>query len=352
MARILILYCEVMPYNVVAYKALVNSRDDVELDVISWGADKKLTPYAPPFIERVNYYTETDFDLAKLVDLFNKYRYPVIYICNRREKKYLNLALYAKKFGTTIIGQSDEQYYGSLKQFIVKSMSYFLYKRYFQYMVVPGYYQYEFMRYIGFRKSRILIGAYTADIDLFNHFYSINRDRKVPSRFTLLYLGRLEKEKGILQMLQAVDELIKEEKADISVKIIGNGSLLPIINTYPFVTHQPFADQQKILGLLDGISFFILPSHYEPWGVVLHEMAAAGMPLICSVECGARSAVAVNNYNAFVFETRKKDSLKQAIMRAYKLTNQKYGLFSKRSYELSRSVTPETWAETISSFIQ
>ena len=67
--RILVLYCEVMPYNVVAYKSLLKLNENVEIDVISWGEDKKLTPYKPEVLDRVNYFDEKDFNFEMLKEI-------------------------------------------------------------------------------------------------------------------------------------------------------------------------------------------------------------------------------------------------------------------------------------------
>ena len=41
-----------------------------------------------------------------------------------------------------------------------------------------------------------------------------------------------------------------------------------------------FFNPSEIEHLIKNTSVFILPSHFEPWGVAVHEFSSAGFPLI------------------------------------------------------------------------
>ena len=338
-----------MPYNVIAFDSLLKINNEVEIDVISWGKDKKLTPYEPQKLERVNFYDEKDYDYVDLKQLFLQKNYKLVYVCNRREKKYLKLATFVKKNSILVLGQSDEQLYYTPRQYFKKLLSYFLYRRYFDYMVVPGYYQYEFMRFLNFKKDRILIGAYTANIKLFNDYYDNNQFKKDNSLFKLLYIGRLEDEKGIILLLNCLENL--KFQFQFKLVIIGNGSLKEQVLKYDFVEYHSFLEQKQFLNLLNDISFFILPSIYEPWGVVIHEMVAAGIPVICSDACGAKSAFVFDNYNGFIFKNKSIISLTDSLLKSFTISDRKLNLFKSRSNDLSKTITPDLWGETINSFI-
>lgn len=349
--RILYLYCEVMPYNVAALKAAVEMNSDLIIDVFSWGALKKLTTYNPDIIERVNYYSEELYSYEDLLTRFQNFKYDLIYVCNRRESKYLKLALVARKNGVTVIGQSDEQYYGTFRQKIKWLFSRFIYRRYFDYMFVPGYFQYEFMRYLGFQKEQILIGAYTANVQLFDKYFE-HSDLYLGETLQLLYVGRLENEKGIIFALEVIKQFNAKNDKKITIKIVGDGNLKYQILNYNFVEIHPFKTQVEILEFLKKTTFFLLPSQYEPWGVVLHEMSAAGIPIICSDQCGARSAFVVNNYNGFVYESNNEEDLYSTLHKACSIDKIRLSEFSERSNQLSKSVTPELWASIIDNFLR
>ncbi len=347
--RILVLYCEVMPYNVVSYKSLLKLNENVEIDVISWGVDKKLTPYKPEILDRVNYFDEKDFNFEMLKELYILNKYKLVYVCNRREKKFLRLASFARNNNTVVIGQSDEQLYNSPRQYIKKFFARYLYRRHFDYMCVPGYFQYEFMKFLNFKSNQILLGAYTANITLFDEFYFNNSNLTLRPIIELLFIGRLEEEKGLIPFLSVLENL--KSTYNFKFVIVGNGSLKDQIQKFDFVEYHSFLNQESILNLLKNVSFFILPSVYEPWGVVIHEMAAAGIPTICSDACGARSAFVFDCYNGFIFKSNSPDSIESALIKAFSLSLDKINLFKLRSNQLSKSITPDLWGETINSFI-
>lgn len=349
--RILYLYCEVMPYNVAALKAAVEMNSRLVIDVFSWGAQKKLTSYNPENIDRVNYFSEEKYSYEDLLLRFQKYKYDLIYICNRRESKYLKLALVAKKNNIIVIGQSDEQFYGTFRQKIKWLLSRYIYHRYFDYMFVPGYFQYEFMRYLGFKKEQILIGAYTANVKLFDNYFKVS-NLYLEDPLKLLYVGRLEDEKGLIFALEVIKKFNETNDKMITIKIVGDGSLKSQILNYNFVEIHPFKSQIEIIEFLKKTTFFLLPSHYEPWGVVLHEMTAAGIPIICSDQCGARSAFVIDNYNGFVYQNNSEEGFLATLMKASALDKIRLSEFSTRSNQLSKTVTPELWASIIDNFLK
>ena len=59
---------------------------------------------------------------------------------------------------------------------------------------------------------------------------------------------------------------------------------------------------------------FILPSLKEPWGVVLNEFAASGVPLLGSNVIGASSAFLINGYNGYTFDAGDCESFAQRLL--------------------------------------
>jgi glycosyltransferase involved in cell wall biosynthesis len=69
----------------------------------------------------------------------------------------------------------------------------------------------------------------------------------------------------------------------------------PEIETLPFMAQTELAKQAKQSGA------FVLPSRYEPWGVVVHEFSTAGLPLILSDQVGASAQFLVDELNGSSF---------------------------------------------------
>ena len=59
-------------------------------------------------------------------------------------------------------------------------------------------------------------------------------------------------------------------------------------------------NSKEIIRYLRKSCGFILPSKYEPWGVVVHEAACSGLPLILSDSVGSRNELLINNHNGRV----------------------------------------------------
>jgi glycosyltransferase involved in cell wall biosynthesis len=347
--KLLILYAEVMPYNVVCFKDFVETTGG-EIVVISWGEDKKLTPYKPPALAGVRHFTINDYNLGKIKSLIGSFQPDALYISGRMEKVYLEVALYARKQGIPVIGNADDQFFGSWKQLINRIFSNWLWKRYFDFMMVPGLYQYEYMRYLGFKREQIIFPQYCADTALFNNYYEKAAEAKIEKDY-ILFTGRLNTIKGLDMLLEAFKELKAEKKIDLKLLIVGNGPLMSVIPKSEDILVKGFLEQKEIIAFLPQVKFFCLPSRIEPWGLVIHEFAAAGLPIICSSECGAATAFVKEGYNGYLFRSRNKDVLKQSILRMANLSNEEIKLFGKRSFELSKQIVPSMWTAAIKSII-
>jgi glycosyltransferase involved in cell wall biosynthesis len=92
---------------------------------------------------------------------------------------------------------------------------------------------------------------------------------------------------------------------------------------------------------------FVLPSRWEPWGVVLQEAAAAGLPIICTAVCGASVHFVQDGYNGFLVGAGNPDSLADAMHNMSNLSDSEYDDMSAASVSLSRQFTPKRWATYI-----
>jgi glycosyltransferase involved in cell wall biosynthesis len=89
----------------------------------------------------------------------------------------------------------------------------------------------------------------------------------------------------------------------------------------------------------------ILPSRFEPWGVVVQEAAASGQAVICTSACGAVSRLVLDGYNGRVVAPDRPDRLAAAMHWVADLDVDRRIEISRRSVELARQYTPQRWAE-------
>ena len=119
--------------------------------------------------------------------------------------------------------------------------------------------------------------------------------RSGPAR--LLYLGRLEYEKGVHDLIAALPR-IRRTHPGTTLTIAGTGTQQAwlveqarkhkVIKATTFVGHL---DHERLVQLLHTADAAVLPSHYEPFGIVGLEAAATGIPLVTSNVGGLGEAV-------------------------------------------------------------
>ena len=109
--------------------------------------------------------------------------------------------------------------------------------------------------------------------------------------FIFIFLGRVNKDKGIIELLNAFNLLSSEHfKQSIKLIIIGpdEESLLLNIDNKNVIVQGYTNEPHKFMACAD---VFCLPSHREGFGSVLIEAAAAGLPAIASNIYGITDAV-------------------------------------------------------------
>jgi glycogen(starch) synthase len=145
-----------------------------------------------------------------------------------------------------------------------------------------------------------LFGPGLADIRVIRNGIGTTRwpfaKRKKHAR-RLLYFGRLEYEKGIHDLIAAMPR-IRRTHPGTTLTIAGEGTQLDwliaearrhrVLKATTFLGHVEHAD---LLAALHDADAVVLPSHYEPFGIVALEAAAAGAPLVTSNVGGLAEAV-------------------------------------------------------------
>ena len=120
------------------------------------------------------------------------------------------------------------------------------------------------------------------------------RPREIPSDGGVIgFVGKEWKRKGLEFFLQVVKELVKV-RPNVEVVILGpkDSEIRHLITTCPF--------RIRALGWQPARTFFqeldllIHPANNEPYGMVVAEAMAAGVPVIVSDQCGVASDVSTS----------------------------------------------------------
>jgi len=133
--------------------------------------------------------------------------------------------------------------------------------------------------------------------------------------------------------------------------LIGNGSLKDQLTTTPGIVVKDFMQPDQLVAEIAESGCFILPSRREPWGVVVHEFAAAGLPLIISDVVGAGTSFLISGMNGYQFKSNDINSLSQRMRQIIASSDQQLLAMSSISYQLTRRISPETSAMNLISIV-
>tara|TARA_Y100001954_G_scaffold238970_1_gene309913 strand:+ start:1804 stop:2865 length:1062 start_codon:yes stop_codon:yes gene_type:complete len=347
--NILILYAEVMPYNVKAFDELIRLNNKLKLNVVCFEKDKKITSYEPPLNPNITYLQKSDPSFKFLKELYINLKPKMVLVSGRMNKNYLKISREIKNKGVLVVGMNDEQFLNNYKQMIQKIFSNFLYRRYFTHIMVPGFGGYKLSKYLGFSDNQILQPLYSADNILFNKCFV---SRKSNNKSGILFIGRLNKVKWIDYLIECHNELFSTNQITDKLHIVGDGPLKKVLNLkLNGIINHGFITQKEIFKIMSEVKYFILPSLYEPWGVVMHEAACAGIPIVSSDKVGSRHEFIEDNKNGYTFKSGNYNSLKNVLIKMNSKTKNEILNMGNYSYKLSKKVSTKKWAKTINNLI-
>jgi len=194
-----------------------------------------------------------------------------------------------------------------------------------------------------------------------DHIKSMNSKSNIYHNGKLLkltYLGNIVESKGILQVVNAVEELL-ENGNNILLQIIGKfgkdpftgmqeeqmkNIILNIVNKYP--EHIKYLGQikdirKKFSILINETDIFVFPSWLEGQPLVIIEAMQCGLPIISTKNCGAIEETVIEGYNGILVEKRNVKQLVNAIELLTKdeQLRKRMGENSRKLYE--ENFTPE-----------
>ena len=143
----------------------------------------------------------------------------------------------------------------------------------------------------------------------------VSEDRK-----TILYVGRIVREKGIFTLLDAFEKLRKQGK-DVSLVLVGEGPLKEDLAKEVLrrklndrVKLAGFVDEKKLVSLYNSSDAFVLPSHYEPFGMVALEAMASRVPVVVS-DVGGLSEIVEDGITGVKVPAYNPSALAEGILR-------------------------------------
>ena len=130
-----------------------------------------------------------------------------------------------------------------------------------------------------------------------DNYLKVNKTKIKAEKKTILYLGRLEKRKGVEHLISAYMRLRKDHN-NVKLVIAGNGVKKDYLNriieqnNIPDVSFIGFVPEESKAQLMADADLFCSPALYgESFGIVLLEAMAVGTPIIAGNNSGYASVM-------------------------------------------------------------
>lgn len=183
----------------------------------------------------------------------------------------------------------------------------------------------EYLMSLGAKRERIFVPCQAAALPR-----SFLPERALQARVSarrggapvFLYVGRLSEEKGIDLLLDAFVRVC-EVLPDATLRIVGTGArdgtlreqarALALDACVQFVgslQDEPLSREYF------GATCLVLPSHSEPWGLVVNEALSHGCPAVVSDRCGCVPELIVDDETGRAFPAGDVEALARALIEA------------------------------------
>jgi glycosyltransferase involved in cell wall biosynthesis len=209
-------------------------------------------------------------------------------------------------------------------------------------VVVPGTASKTYVAALGADDARIWVAPNAVDNERYRRKIVDRGARSGPTQ--VLFVGRLESEKGVLTLLDAWTMT-----DDGELTIVGDGSLRARVaarvagSTMPPVHLRGHLERDDLAERYARADVFVFPSVSDPWGLVLNEAMAAGLPLVATSAPGAVDDLVFHGRNGLVVEPLDASGLAGAIstLTADPALRRSMG---EESSSIIAGFEPEAWA--------
>ncbi len=349
--KALFLYYELAGYFLASLQKLVEDYP-VEAHVIRY----PVNPVAPFELKvehpAIHFHERKSHTEESLIELTGKIKPDFIFCNGWSDKGYLAVCRHFRKMIPALVS-FDNPWRNTPRQNLARIAGPLYLRKIFTQCWVPGHAQKIYARKLGFKDDQIREGLYSADLQMFHRFYEEFREAKkkhFPKRF--IFVGRYTKLKGVKELWEGFIRLQEKSPNEWELWCLGKGDFDPVFPEHEKIRNFGFVQPAELKKYIGKTGVFILPSQYEHWGVVVHEFAAAGFPLMCSDTTSAAHAFLQDGVNGFLHKPYKVSSICDTLEKFIQCTDEELNRMAEHSVTLSRTITPDTWAATAWEYIE
>jgi glycosyltransferase involved in cell wall biosynthesis len=222
--------------------------------------------------------------------------------------------------------------------------------------VVPGRSAGKYLRAHNIPQERIFVAPNAVDNELFaaaalearRHAEMRRTELALPERY-FLFVGRLVREKGVFELISAYAKLDQSIRERVGLVLAGDGAersrLEAIATTIScgVVKFVGFAQREQLSSYYALAEVLVLPTHSDPWGLVVNEAMACGLPVIVSRVAGCADDLVTENWSGLLTPPRDESSLLAAMTKIASQPELRRIMSGNSSRDISR-YSPEAWA--------
>ena len=142
-----------------------------------------------------------------------------------------------------------------------------------------------------------------------------------PGRPVILFASKLQARKHADHLLLAYQQMLQRDRTygKPYLLIVGDGEQRTPLEArarewgLEDVRFAGFRNQTELPAFFALADVFVLPSRHEPWGLVVNEAMAAGVPVVLSSDVGAAIDLVSDGEEGYIFPTGDVDRLGQAL---------------------------------------
>jgi glycosyltransferase involved in cell wall biosynthesis len=183
----------------------------------------------------------------------------------------------------------------------------------------------EYYRSLGVPDHKILFAPFCVDNSVFDLGSGRAEARRkarckleiTPEAKVILFVAKLIARKRPSDLIKALGNL-SSKHSDAVLLLVGSGedeaSLRELADCSDVdVRFVGFKNQRELPSLYAASDVFVLPAEGEPWGLVVNEAMAAGLPVIVTDDVGAAPDLVTGKGTGLVYPTGDIASLGQAL---------------------------------------
>jgi glycosyltransferase involved in cell wall biosynthesis len=230
--------------------------------------------------------------------------------------------------------------------------------------VVPGRAAEEYLRAQKIRRHKIFFAPNAVDNDLFSSLAQDARRNSSISRRQLdlphqyiLFVGRLVREKGVFELVNAYGALDEDLRRRVGLVIVGDGPARAQLQkeaslvTPGTIKFPGFVQREQLPAYYALAEMFVLPTYTDTWGLVVNEAMACSAPVIVSRIAGCAADLIQEDWNGLLIEPRDVSSLKSAISKLAGRPDLCTRMGARGREQIAR-YSPIAWSQAIADVIK